>query len=44
LLIEVRAAAKKDKQFALSDLIRDRLAAMKIQLKDGRDGTTWERV
>ncbi len=44
LLIDVRAEARKQKQFALSDLIRDRLANLKIQLKDSKDGTTWEKL
>ena len=46
-LITARLAARKAKNFAESDRIRDQLAAMGVQLKDGRgaDGepiTTWE--
>ncbi len=44
LLIDVRAEARKQKQFALSDLIRDRLKEIHLQLKDTKDGTTWERI
>lgn len=41
LLADLRAEARKDKNFALSDAIRDRLAAMGVQLRDGAEGTTW---
>src|SRR5215472_1047321 len=40
--IEKRNAARKAKDFSLSDRIRDELAAKGIVLKDGSDGTTWE--
>ena len=40
--IAARNAARKDKNFAESDRIRDELAAMGIVLKDSKDGTTWE--
>jgi cysteinyl-tRNA synthetase len=40
--IETRVAARKAKNFAESDRIRDELAAMGIVLKDSKDGTTWE--
>ena len=38
LLISIRAAAKSKKDFAISDKIRDQLAAMGIELKDEKDG------
>ncbi len=41
LLVELRAEARQQKNFALGDQIRDRLAALGVQLKDGADGTTW---
>ena len=41
LLIDVRAEARKTKQFALADLIRDRLGELKITLEDRADGTGW---
>jgi len=44
LLIDVRAEARKVKQFGLSDLIRDRLKEFGIQLKDTKDGTSWEKI
>jgi len=36
-----RAAAKKARDFATADGIRDELAALGIILKDSREGTTW---
>ncbi len=42
-MIEQRQAAKKVKDFAAADRIRDELLAQGIILKDGPDGTTWER-
>jgi cysteinyl-tRNA synthetase len=41
-LIEARATARKSRNFAESDRIRDELAAMGVVLKDSKDGTTWE--
>ncbi|WP_411031307.1 cysteine--tRNA ligase [Spongiimicrobium sp. 3-5] len=41
LLIELRNQARNNKDFATSDKIRDQLAGMGIQLKDGKDGTTF---
>ena len=41
--IAERAAAKKDKNFALADAIREQLLAEGIVLKDTREGTLWER-
>ncbi len=42
-LIEARAAAKVAKDWAKADEMRDQLTAMGITLKDGPDGTSWER-
>ncbi|WP_300025649.1 cysteine--tRNA ligase [uncultured Maribacter sp.] len=41
LLIELRKAARENRDFATSDQIRDQLAALGIQLKDGKEGTTY---
>jgi len=41
LLIELRQEARANKDFAMSDKIRDELAAAGIQLKDGKEGTTF---
>ena len=41
MLIEMRNEARANKNWGLSDEIRDRLLALNIQLKDGKDGTTF---
>lgn len=41
LLIKLRQEARANKNFQLSDQIRDELAASGIQLQDGKDGTTF---
>ena len=41
-IIDARASARKNKDFALGDRLRDALAAEKIVLKDSKDGTTWQ--
>lgn len=43
LLIQLRANARKNKDFATSDLIRDGLAQQRIKLQDLKEGTTWEK-
>jgi cysteinyl-tRNA synthetase len=40
-VIDARAAARKNKDFALGDRLRDALAAEGVALKDSKDGTTW---
>ena len=44
LLISLRKEARSKKDFATSDKIRDDLFAAGIQLKDGKEGTSWEGV
>lgn len=41
VLIDLRNQARKSKNFELSDQIRDRLLAEGIELKDGREGTSY---
>ncbi|MFN3952572.1 MAG: cysteine--tRNA ligase [Thermaurantimonas sp.] len=41
ILIEIRNKARADRNFALSDTIRDKLLKVGIQLKDSKDGTTY---
>ena len=43
-LIDQRAAAKSDRNFAEADRIRQALAAQGIELKDSAQGTTWVRA
>ncbi|GDY14458.1 cysteine--tRNA ligase [Planctomycetota bacterium] len=42
LVLELRASARANRDFAASDRIRDRLKAAGIVVKDGKDGATWE--
>ncbi|NNK87374.1 MAG: cysteine--tRNA ligase [Flavobacteriaceae bacterium] len=41
ILINLRAEARANKDFELSDRIRDELSAIGIQLKDGKEGTSF---
>ena len=41
VLIQLRQEARANKDFALSDKIRDELAAAGIVLQDGKEGTTF---
>ncbi|MCT4698300.1 cysteine--tRNA ligase [Tenacibaculum haliotis] len=41
MLIQMRKEARENKDWALSDEIRDRLLALGIQLKDGKEGTSF---
>ena len=43
-LIEKRQAARKDKNFALADQIRDELLAKGIILEDTREGVKWKKA
>ncbi len=43
LLVEVRDRLRAEKQWALSDLIRDRLAEKGIAVADGATGSTWQK-
>jgi hypothetical protein len=40
-LLELRLAARANRDWAAADLIRDRLAAAGIEVRDGADGSTW---
>ena len=42
LVLKLRGNAKKSKDFGTADLIRDELDKVGIQIKDGRDGSSWE--
>ncbi len=41
LVLDLRKDVRDKKDFATSDKIRDTLKALNIQVKDGKEGTTW---
>jgi cysteinyl-tRNA synthetase len=41
LLVDVRTEVRKQKLWALSDLIRDRLKTLGVTIEDGKEGTIW---
>ena len=43
LLIDIRANARKEKDFATGDAVRDRLAAIGVTLEDRAGGTEWTK-
>ncbi|MEN9510221.1 MAG: cysteine--tRNA ligase [Bacteroidota bacterium] len=43
VLLDLRAKAKSEKNFALSDAIRDQLSAAGFSIKDGKEGSTWSK-
>ena len=42
ILMKLRSSARKEKNFALSDTIRDELALLGIELVDTKEGSTWK--
>ena len=42
MILDIRATAKANKDWATSDKIRDSLGSLGIAVKDGKDGATWE--
>ncbi|MEY5068232.1 MAG: hypothetical protein RLZ47_94, partial [Bacteroidota bacterium] len=44
LLIRLRNEAKAKQDYATSDQIRMSLQDLGIQLKDGKSGTTWDKI
>ena len=43
-IIKIRKIARDNKDWAKSDEIRDKLLARKVQLKDTKEGTTWQII
>jgi len=41
ILLNLRTQARADRNFSLSDTIRDQLASVGIEVKDGKDGSTF---
>jgi len=44
LFLELRATAREQKDFAMSDLVRDRLVALRIEVRDTPEGSSWESL
>jgi len=44
IILDIRNSAKTEKNFIVSDKIRDSLKSINIQIKDGKDGSTWEEL
>jgi cysteinyl-tRNA synthetase len=44
LLIEIRQQSRQNKDFATSDLIRDKLSEIGIQIKDTKEGAEWQII
>ncbi|CAG1021959.1 partial Cysteine--tRNA ligase, partial [Patescibacteria group bacterium] len=44
LLIRLRNDARKEKNFALSDKVREGLKELGIELKDSKGGTTYKKI
>jgi len=42
LLMKLRTEAKANKDWATSDKIRNELAAIGFEIKDGKEGVSWE--
>ena len=42
VLLKIRKNAKKNKNFTTADLIRDELMKLNIQVKDSRNGSSWD--
>ena len=41
LVLEMRQQAREEKNWGISDLIRDRLQEAGITVKDGKEGASW---
>ena len=41
LIIEIRQKARANKDWDISDQVRDKMNELKIALKDGAEGTSW---
>jgi len=44
LILDIRAQAREQKDWAISDKIRDSLSAVGITVKDGKDGVRWSNA
>lgn len=44
IILELRQNLREKKDYASSDFIRDKLKAIGIQVKDGKEGAKWEKI
>lgn len=44
MILEWRKTVRAQKDWAAADAIRDGLAALKVQVKDGKEGATWSKI
>lgn len=44
LLLDLRQEARANKDWSTSDAIRDRLAELGLQIKDSKEGATWQKA
>lgn len=44
ILLDMRKEAREQKNYPLSDTIRDRLLEAGIEVKDTKDGASWSKV
>ena len=44
LVVQIRAEVRKQKLWALSDVIRDGLKIIGFVIEDKKDGTTWRKI
>ena len=44
IILSIRKEAKEKKDYATSDKIRDALKSANIEIKDGKDGVTWNKT
>lgn len=43
LVLDIRSKVKAEKNYALSDEIRNQLTALGIEIKDGKEGSSWSK-
>jgi cysteinyl-tRNA synthetase len=41
VLVELRAELRRQKQYVMGDLVRDRLTKLGVFIEDSKEGTTW---
>jgi cysteinyl-tRNA synthetase len=44
MIIDFRKEVREQKNWAKSDLIRDKLLELGVQIKDGKEGASWNKV